>query len=142
MLTAMHITGRYDIQGSTGDVLRLVGAGRARYLDQTYGIASPTLPREVAFDSVITLTSATTYQEIGELSLRDTDCRLPFVTIGSGYLVDGRKGRRRTAVSLSRCAPSDDGKEEITIISSCLVFDPLDRTCRITAIVFGALPDE
>lgn len=138
MLTAMHITGRCDVQGSTGEVFRLVGAGQVRSLElEDDGVRSPL---DVAFASVVTLTSTTTYQEIGEMWLAGASARLSFVTIGSGYLIHGHADRQRTAVSLSRSTPAGGGKE-FTVISSCLVFDPLDHTCEVTAIVFGAFPE-
>jgi hypothetical protein len=137
MLNAMHITGSCNLQGSTGDVVRLVGSGQVWTLEPDVGGGGS--PVDAAFMSMLTLTSATTYQEIGELWLGAPSNRLSFVTIGSGYLIDSRASRRRTAVSLSRSTPPD-GKE-VRILSSLLVFDPLDHTCEITAIFFGVLPN-
>lgn len=138
MLTAMYITGSCEIQGKTGDVLRMTGSGTARWLSVSGRHEPDSESRAVTFESVITLTGAATYQEIGELSVAGGGFRMPFATIGSGFLINGTGDLAHLGISLCRSAAHIVGTEETTILSTFMSFDLVQRICAITVIVFSA----
>ena len=141
MLTAIDLSGQIHFMGETGDVFRLTATGRARLVNIALGLASNELDCDATLDSAITLTSAETYQEIGELKLGGAKVRVEFVTLGTGYLIDNPRGPGRFAIALSRRVPAVGREEDPTFIATCFVFDPIAGTCQITATVFGDFPD-
>ena len=90
----MQVTGQATPGGPDGSVLAIVATAPGWTVLADVGAATSTSdvdcpePGEAAFASELTLTGATSYQEVGTITFSPGHC-LRFATIGSGYLGPG-----------------------------------------------------
>jgi hypothetical protein len=139
---ALRFTGRATPAGPDGSVLEVVATATDHVLtviglDNDVGSLAAIPPGEMAFTSEVTLTGATSFQEVGTIAFGDGD-RLQFSTIGSGYLGPGPDLARRHGAVMWRI---EGGEGQFAgasglITSNVLVGDDGDVTDHHFGVIF------
>jgi hypothetical protein len=108
----MQVTGQATPVGLDGGVLAMMATAPGWTVLADVGAATPTSdwgclkPGEAAFASELTLTGATSYQEVGSVTF-GSGHRLRFATVGSGYLGPGPTPADRHGGALWRVEGGD-----------------------------------
>ena len=91
VIYAMRFRGQAEPVGEVGNVLKAVTSGPSSTLTSTVGsdgltsTLTPVPGQEASFESEVTFTGETSFQEVGTIAF-GAGHRLRFATVGSGYL--------------------------------------------------------
>jgi hypothetical protein len=107
VIYAMRFSGQAEPVGEAGDVLRAATSAPSSTLTSTVGshgltgLLTPAPGDEATFESEVTFTGETSFQEVGTIEFGKSH-RLRFSTVGSGYLAPSADARRKQGTVMWR----------------------------------------
>jgi hypothetical protein len=140
---ALRLRGEAKWVGIDGNLLRIVarasGSSMRTWFDRDglHGEVRDEQGDEICLESELTITGATTYQEVGTIDCGQSGDRLRFSTCGSGHLehvVEGASGRGAAVLQV------DDGEGRFVAAHGLMAATHVvDTTGAITILLLGSI---